>query len=182
MRTTTADVAGITVQTLDAEARLIHLAVHALESWFHGFKLLHLCDVAWTVAMSEPDYRDLWPLARAWGAAYHLELALRIVDRLWSVPAARTLLAERQPSIALRTALRLVGDERVLVDRNTGPTHPWPRRAAIELVWGIAVRGLRTKLRFSLGRRVAAARWRLARRRDCGAATVDASDATHTRR
>ena len=41
---------GIEVTTLDPEATLIHLAVHALEAWFHGFKLLHLYDVAWTIA------------------------------------------------------------------------------------------------------------------------------------
>jgi hypothetical protein len=91
-------------------------------------------------------------------------------------------LAERRPSIALRAALRLVGNYRVLVDRDTGPTYPWPRRAAVELVWGIAVRGLRTKLWFSLGRRVAAARWRLTRWSNRGAAAADASGATRTRR
>lgn len=162
-RTTTVQVAGVALSTLDAEASLIHLAVHALEAWFHGFKLLHLCDVAWIVARSTARYGDLWELADTWGAAYHLELALRLADRLWSVPAARALLADRRPSAWMRAALRLAGAERILVDRNIGPADPWPRRAAVELAWGLAVRGLRAKLGFSLARRVAVGRWRLAR-------------------
>jgi hypothetical protein len=167
-RTTTVRVAGVDVQTLDAEAMLIHLAVHALDAWFHGFKLLHLNDVAWTAARRAGLYRDLWELAEAWGAAYHLELALRLVDRLSPVPGAAALLAGRQPSLWMRTALRLVGTEQVLVDgrveRGAEPPAPWARRAAAELGWGLAVRGMRAKLGFSLARRVAAARWRLARR------------------
>jgi hypothetical protein len=162
-RTTTVWVAGIEVQTLDAEARLIHLAVHALDAWFHGFKLLHLCDVAWTVARAPVAYQDLWELADAWGAAYHLELALRLVDRLWSVPSTRALLAGRRPAAQMRASLRLAGTARVLVDRKIGAEDPWPKRAAVEFAWGLAVRGLRAKLGFSCARRIAAARWRLAR-------------------
>ena len=164
-RTRVVHVAGIELRTLDAEATLIHLAVHALEAWFHSFKLLHLNDVAWTVAASAERYRDLWQLADAWGAAYHVELALRLVERLVAVPAARTLLAGRPLSPRMRAALSVVGRESVLVDRNIAPTDPWPRRAAIELVWGLAVGGLRTKLAFSVARRVAVARWRLALRK-----------------
>ena len=167
-RTRMVQVAGIEVDTLDAEATLIHLAVHALEAWFHGFKLLHLLDVAWTVARREP-YRDLWALADAWGAPYHLELALRLVDRLCGGPAAGALLAGRRPSPWMRTALHVVGTEEMLVDRRVergaAPADSWPRRAAVELGWGLAVRGMRAKLGFSLARRVAAAQWRLARRR-----------------
>src|SRR5262249_12319374 len=111
-RTRLMPVAGIEVRTLDAEASLIHLAVHALETWFHSFKLLHLNDVAWTVSAAAGTYRDLWPLADAWGATYHLELALRLVDRLAAVPAARALLAGRHPSPRMRAALRLTGSAR----------------------------------------------------------------------
>jgi putative nucleotidyltransferase-like protein len=163
VRTTTVSVAGIELQTLDAEASLIHLAVHALEAWFHGFRLLHLCDVAWTVARPTAGYGDLWQLADAWGAAYQLELALRLVDQLWSVPSARALLAGRRASAQMRASLRLAGTERVLIDRNIDAADPWPRRAAVELAWGLAVRGLRAKLGFSFARRIAVARWRLAR-------------------
>jgi Uncharacterised nucleotidyltransferase len=162
-RTTTVRVAGIELQTLDAEARLIHLAVHALEAWFHGFRLLHLCDVAWTVARAPAGYRDLWELADAWGAAYHLELALRLADQLWSVPSARTLLADRRPSAPMQASVRFAGTERMLVDRDIGVEDPWAKRAAVEFAWGLAVRGLRAKLGFSFARRIAAARWRLAR-------------------
>jgi hypothetical protein len=161
-RTRAVQVAGIELRTLDAEATLIHLCVHALEAWFHSFRLLHLTDVAWTVADAGDRYRDLWQLADAWGAAYHVELALRLVDRFAAVPAARVLLAGRRPSPRLRLAQLLVARERVLVDRNIAPDDPWPRRAAIELAWGFAVGGLRSKLGFSLARRVAVARWRLA--------------------
>lgn len=168
-RTTAVQVAGLEVQTLDAEAMLIHLAVHALEAWFHGFKLLHLNDVAWTVSRRAGEYGDLWELADAWGAAYHLELALRMVDQLSPVPAAAALLAGRRPSLWMRTALRMAGTETILVDRRVErgatPPDPWARRAAVELGWGLAVRGMRAKLAFSLARRVAAAQWRLARRR-----------------
>ncbi len=134
-RTTAVQVAGIELHTLDAEASVIHLAVHALEAWFRGFRLLHLGDVAWWIAVSPVRRDDLWALADAWGAAYHLELALRLVDRLFSVAAAGTLLAGRRPSAWMRASLRLVGSERILVDRNISPTDPWPRRAAVELAW-----------------------------------------------
>jgi Uncharacterised nucleotidyltransferase len=168
-RTTTAQVAGVDVRTLDGEAMLIHLAVHALDAWFHGFKLLHLNDVAWTVARRVGQYRDLWELADAWGAAYHLELALRLVDQLSPVPAAAALLEGRRPSQWMRTALRVAGREQVLIDgraeRRVTPQHSWARRAAVEVGWGLAVRGMRAKLGFSVARRGAAARWRLARRR-----------------
>ena len=167
-RTTTVHVAGVEVQTLDAEAMLIHLAVHALEAWFHGFKLLHLNDVAWTVSRRVGQYRDLWELAGVWGAAYHLELALRLVDWLSPVPAAAALLAGRRPSLWMRTALRVAGRETILVDgrveRGATPPESWARRSAVELSWGLAVRGMRAKLGFSLARRVAAAQWRLAHR------------------
>ena len=162
-RTAAVHVAGVDLHTLDAEASLIHLAVHALEAWFRGFRLLHLGDVAWSVADSAARRGDLWDLAEAWGAAYHLELALRLVDRLFSVAGARALLAGRRPSAWMRTSLRLAGNERILVDRNIDPKDSWPRRAAVELAWGLAVRSLRAKLGFSFARRVAAGRWRLAR-------------------
>ena len=157
----TATVAGIEVRTLAPEARLLHLAVHALEAWFHGFKLLHLCDVAWTVERTPVG--DPWPLAAAWGATHHLELALHLADRCFDVPAARVLLAGRRSSPRLRAALRLIGRAEVLVDRDIGPQYSWGRRAAIELAWGFAVAGLRAKLDYSAGRRLAAARFRLSR-------------------
>ena len=161
-RTTMVRVAGVELHGLDAEASLIHLAVHALEAWFRGFRLLHLGDVAWSVAGSAARPDDLWRLAEAWGAAYHLELALRVVDRLFSIAAARTLLAGRRPSAWMRAALHLAGNDRILVDRNIDAADAWPRKAAVELAWGLAVRSLRAKLGFSLARRVAVARWRLA--------------------
>lgn len=166
-RTAAAQVAGIEVRTLDPEATLIHLAVHALDPWFHSFKLLHLCDVAWTVARGTTPYRDLWQLAAAWGAAFHLELALRLVDRSFDLAAARALLADRRASAAMRAALRLAGT-RFLIERPAGPTVAWPRRALVELGWGLAVRGMYPKLAFSIGRRFAAARWRLAQLRARG--------------
>lgn len=159
-RTMAVTVAGITVRTLDPDATLIHLAVHALEAWFHGFKLLHLYDVAWTATRWQDRFRGLWRLADEWGAAYHLELALRLSDRLSDVPAARALLEGRRATPWMRTALRVALTDRILVDRNVARSDTWRRRAAVELGWGLAVRGLQTKLRFSLARRLAAARWR----------------------
>jgi hypothetical protein len=168
-RTCAVQVAGVALQALDTEATVIHLAVHALEAWFHGFKLLHLCDVAWTVSAWEVRHAGLWALADAWGAGYHVELALRLVDHLWSVPAARALLVGRRPSAWMRASVRLAGSERVLVDGRSDAAHTWPRRAAVELAWGLAVRGLRAKLGFGIARRVAAARWRLSRWRSAPA-------------
>lgn len=159
-RTTTARVAGVELRTLDPQATLIHQAMHALEPWFHGFRLLHLCDIAWMVDHAPEPPPSLWTLAHEWGAAYHLELALRLVDRLFDVRAARTLLVGRQPSPWMREALRRIGSARVLVDRRIADDDPWPRRAAVELGWGLAVRGLRAKLTFSLARRRATWRWR----------------------
>jgi hypothetical protein len=161
-RRTTVSVAGIEVTTLDPEATLIHLAVHALEAWFHGFKLLHLYDVAWTIARWRDRYRDLWELADAWGASYQLELALRLIDRLSSPPAAAALLAGRRPSPWMRAALAYAGSADVLVDRKVEKTDSWTQRAVAELRWGMAVRGMRAKLGYSLTRRLATARWRLA--------------------
>jgi hypothetical protein len=161
-QTTSATVAGIEVRTLNTEAALIHQAVHALEPWFHSFRLLHLADVAWTVAAAPAQPDRLWQLAHAWGAAYHLELALRLVDTFFGPTGARTLLTGRPPSRRMRAALRLIASEEVLVDRNIADRDPWPRRAAVELAWGFAVGGLRAKIGFSLARRAVAWRWRLA--------------------
>jgi hypothetical protein len=163
-RTTTARVAGVELRTLDPQATLIHQSMHALEPWFHSFRLLHLCDVAWMVDRATEPLPSLWTLAHEWGAAYHLELALRLVDRLFDVRAARTLLVGRRPSAWMREALHRIGSEQVLVDRPIADDDPWPRRAAIELGWGLAVRGLRSKLIFSLARRRATRRWQRAQR------------------
>jgi hypothetical protein len=157
-------VAGIELRALDAEATAIHLAVHALEPWFHGFRLLHLCDFAWSIAVAPPPADALWGRAASWGAVYHLELALRLADRLFDLSAARALLVERPPRRAVAAALRFASATR-LIERRAGGTLAWPERAAIELAWGLAVRGMRPKLAYSIGRRITAARWRLECRR-----------------
>lgn len=164
-QTTLAEADGLEVRTLNGEATLIHQAMHALEAWFHSFRLLHLCDLAWMVANGTERYANLWPIAHDWGATYHVELALRLVDRLFAVPAARTLLAGRRPSAWMRSVLRLAGREQVLVDRNITDADPWPRRATVELAWGLAVRGVRAKVGFSIVRRIARSRWLRAERR-----------------
>jgi hypothetical protein len=149
------------VRTLDREATLVHLAVHAMEPWLHSFRLLHLCDVAWTVDQYTGRPQDLWAVADAWGAAHHLTLALGAVDRLLAVPNARTLAAHRPAGAVARTSLAVVAHPRAVVDPPIRRGDRWWKRAVAELGWGLAMRGLRAKAAHSLGRRAAAAWWRL---------------------
>lgn len=155
---------GVPVETLDADATLLYLAAHALDPWLHAFKLLHLCDVAWYAQTYRGDARRLWDLAQAWGARDELGIALRAAAELFDAPTAGALAAAHRPGTRARAGLALLRRRQLLIDAPVSPGNAWPRRAATELVWGLAIGGVRGKLAHVAARRIAAAWWRWAAR------------------
>src|SRR6185369_1021017 len=70
-RTRRVRVGGAEVPTLDRQAALIHLVLHATTCAFAGFRLLHLCDVVWSVEGN--DLEGTCDLAAQWNVADHVK-------------------------------------------------------------------------------------------------------------
>jgi Uncharacterised nucleotidyltransferase len=146
------------VTTLSPPATLIHLAVHATTCPFAGFRLLHLCDVAWAATRFAEHADDMWDLAEAWGAAAHLrdvfELTERALDVVLPASSRRRRWRPRSPMIA--PVFSIVADAAFLVGR-AGTSQR--RRAWTETVWSLAMGCLSHNLRRSLRVRLSRLRW-----------------------
>jgi hypothetical protein len=136
-------VGDVPVQTLNLEATLIHLAVHALRPGPIDFRLLHLCDVAWLIArLGQKLDADLaWKIANAWGAQHYLICALQMVRDLipFKSPSACDRLVDGR--FFSRMCLRLAADDGFLLD-NSLPENRWRRLGVVasrRFFWDLAL-------------------------------------------
>lgn len=158
-------VADTAIQTFNPEATLIHLAVHATTCSFAGFRLLHLCDVAWAASAMPPPYDRLWQLARAWGVDAHLDTVLDMTERVLSIACPPGLRLGRRPRGALNPWFRWATRAVFLVSANDAEMQSGVRRAWNELVWSLGMQCLGHNVQRSLRVRVARLRWEMLRRR-----------------
>jgi Uncharacterised nucleotidyltransferase len=161
-RTASVPVAGVRITTLDAEATLLHLAVHATTCSLAGFKLLPLCDVAWVVTQCG-GYRDLWELAAAWRVRAHLETVLDTVERGLGVSIPASVRAARPRRHEAGAAVRRVARDAFLIDYRGNTEVPRLQRAWAEILWNVAMGCLRYNVARSLRVRLSRLRWRLLR-------------------
>jgi hypothetical protein len=140
--------AGVQVTTLSPEATLIHLALHATTCSLAAFRLLHLCDVAWTAHRAAYDPDRLQRLASQWGAHRHLNMVLEMAASLFDPPIAES----RRP---LSPSPRLPDGTFLLDDA----AHSLPQRVWRETVWGITMGCLGHNLARSTAMRWTRAKW-----------------------
>ena len=159
-------VAGTQVTTLTPAATLIHLAIHATTCSFAGFRLLHLCDVAWAAMRLSGECQDLWTVAEQWGASAHLDSVLEMTERTLGVALPVELRhGDRQPRRMARPGFQWVARDTFLVDNGVGVGISLWRRAWMEALWSIAMRCLSDNLLRSLRVRWTRLRWQWQRRR-----------------
>jgi hypothetical protein len=158
--TMTVAVAGTQVTTLTPPATLIHLAIHATTCPFAGFRLLHLCDLAWAATRLSAECSDLWAVAEDWGASAHLDSVLELTERTLGVllPVERRC-GDRQPRRMARPGFQWVARDTFLVDHAAAAGNsPW-RRAWMEVLWSAAMRCLSDNLLRSVRVRWTRLRW-----------------------
>jgi putative nucleotidyltransferase-like protein len=159
-------VAGTQVTTLTPPATLIHLAIHATTCSFAGFRLLHLCDLAWAATRLRTQCRDLWTVAQEWGASAHLDSVLEMTERVLGVALPIELRhVGRQPRRIARPGFQWVARDAFLVDNAVGGGSSLWRRAWMEVLWSIAMGCLSDNLLRSVRVRWTRLRWQWQRRR-----------------
>jgi hypothetical protein len=156
-QTTAATVAGTRVATLNLEASLIHLAVHATTCSLAGFKLLPLCDIAWSVTRFGDEYRGLWELADAWGARSDVATVLQLVERVLNVPIPAALRRTPPPR---HWAFDRVASAEFLVEYRGRKDIPKLQRAWAEILWNLVMHCARWNVARSLRVRLSRAQWR----------------------
>lgn len=138
-RTTPTVVAGLPVQTLDAEATLAYVALHAMKDGRAAFRLLHLCDVAWLIARGS---RDRWEgalaLAAAWRTHHYLARAVEAAGRLFRLPGAALPPSPGLVAPLLRACFRLGGDP-VGGGPDGGPLRRVTRELLAEAFWELSM-------------------------------------------
>ena len=160
-RATPTVVAGLPMQTLDAEATLVYVALHAMKDGRADFRLLHLCDIAWLVARDRS--RDGWEramaLAAAWRTHHHLARGVEAARRLFRLPSAAAPPPPGLVAPLLQSCFRLSGDP-VGGGPGHGPLGRFTREVLAEALWDLSLGRPPRRA----GRRVlATARVRLAR-------------------
>ncbi len=164
--TTQVRVADLQVLTLTPAATVIHLAVHATTSAFAGFRLLHLCDVAWAAARFRDEMDGFWWLADKWGASAHLAAVFEMTERVLGVTLPLALhRAGRRPGVVTRHPFDVVARDTFLLGDADASSAAWWRRAWVEALWSIAMGCLRHNLVRSLRVRIARIHWQWERRR-----------------
>jgi hypothetical protein len=159
-------VAGTQVTTLTPPATLIHLAIHATTCSFAGFRLLHLCDLAWAATRLRAECQDLWAVAEDWGASAQLDSVLEMTERTLGVPLPPELRrGERQFRRSARPGFQWVARGAFLVDNAAAVGISLWQRAWMEILWSSAMRCLRHNLVRSLRVRWTRLRWQWQRRR-----------------
>ncbi len=121
-----------TVQTFTPAAALLHLAAHATAHLAAGFRLLHLCDLAWALRAYADALPAAWALADRWRMRRHLARVLALVGDLLDcdVPAlpGEATPPERPPRLDLG----------MLLEAPSLARGAWRARLAPELRWGLA--------------------------------------------
>jgi Uncharacterised nucleotidyltransferase len=105
-------VAETSVQTLGLEATLVYVAFHAMNDGAAGFRLLHLCDVAWLLARFGHCYQPdrVSAIAVAWHASHHLARALNAAGDLLGAPGITAQASRGIVNRLLDLCFRLAGD------------------------------------------------------------------------
>ncbi|UCC82209.1 MAG: nucleotidyltransferase family protein [Gemmatimonadota bacterium] len=122
---TEATVAGNAVTILNFEAALLHAALHAMAGPpTAGFRLLHLCDVAWIVQRAGHRLRPdvLQQLATDWRLERYLTCALEAADAIFPFPVTRSETYRPHRSVWSRTCLRLAEMDPSIVDERLPDT------------------------------------------------------------
>lgn len=148
------------VLTLTPPATLIHLVAHATTSLFNGFRLLHLCDVAWAAQRVATHDAETWQLARQWGVAAHLAQVCHLVERTFDVNLPLTAGA---PPVRPRPGFATVADPAFLLGATDLAKQPLPARLRAELAWGSAMGCLDRNLTVVADVSLARARFRFGR-------------------
>jgi hypothetical protein len=144
-QTTAVDVGGTQVLTLNGPATLIHLALHATTCLLNGFRMLHLCDIAWTAARRPEQQDAVWQLAAAWGLDAHLAVVFAAVERALgiAVPIATNGHAGNASN---RLWARAVTSEAFLLQSTELAQRPALARAWSEFVWSYTMGCLRRNI------------------------------------
>ena len=163
-------VADTEVLTLTPAATVIHLAVHATTCAFAGFRLLHLCDVAWAAAHFGDQLDGVWELAERWGIDAHLDGVFAMTEGVLGVSLPAVVRrAGRARNALTRPAFAVAASATFLVGDAGASNAAWWKRAWNEVTWSLAMRCLRHNLGRSVRVRLSRMRWqwrrwRLARR------------------
>ena len=160
---TTMELGGVTVQVLDPEATLLHLAMHAWSNRPWGFTLLHLCDAAWALRRLPIDPDRLARLADRWGCRDDLSRALYAVEHVLAVTPPPQL---RVAGGALRRARRfrrMVTPENLLEHYARPLPQGWARLKQ-DVDWGLTMGTLSSTAAWFLGQYTARLRYRARRR------------------
>ena len=159
-------VAGTQVTTLTPPATLIHLAIHATTCSFAGFRLLHLCDLAWAATRLRAECQDLWAVADEWGASAHLDSVLEMTERALAVALPLEVRHGARQSYRMgRPGFQCVACDAFLVDNAAAVESSLWRRVCMEVLWSTAMRCLSDNLLRSLRVRWTRLRWQWQRRR-----------------
>jgi hypothetical protein len=160
---TTALLGEVSVRVLDAEATLLHLAMHAWSNRPWGFALLHLCDVAWALHRLPLDPERLAKLADRWGGRHDLGRALYAVEHALGVPPPSGLWVDGG---ALRPSdrFRRMATSENLLERYARPVPRGWTRLKQEVGWGLAIGSLSSTAVWFLGQYTALIRYHAARR------------------
>jgi hypothetical protein len=153
-------VADIPVLTLNPAATVIHLAVHATTCSFAGFRLLHLCDVAWAVTRFNGPVAGFWELAEAWRVDRHLTAVLDMTERALGVPLPAALRRARPRSLLSGSAFELVARDTFLVGEAAATAPRRWQRVWNETMWSLAMGCLHHNLVRSLRVRLRRLQWR----------------------
>jgi hypothetical protein len=156
----TASVGGVTVTVLDSESMLLQLAMHAWSNRPWTFVLLHLCDVAWAVQRLPIDAQRLAMRADRWKGRGDLARALSAVESLFGVtsPGALRMVQDASPPTGL---FRRITSAENLIERHAQPAPRGVARYRRDLVWGVAMRSIRSTAIWEAGRYATRLRYRL---------------------
>ncbi len=170
-------VAGMRITTFNPAATLIHLAVHASTCALGGFRLLHLCDVAWTATRWNDRADGLWALAETWGVTTHLGDVLDAVERGLGVPISSAIQGGARRQTFPRFPLRQVATEAFLVEAGRDSDWSTLRRLWAEVLWNVAMGCLRWNVMRSVRTRLTRLQWGLWRWRQRGRTTHERTGA-----
>jgi len=137
-----APVGDTLVRTFTPAATLIHLAVHATTALLSGFRLMHLCDVAWAARHYAAHADAMWALADQWRVRRHLLVVFGMIERVLHIELPLALPARAPRRIADRW-LQAATAEPFLFDAPNHKRLPLSRRLWPEVQWSVAMGSLR---------------------------------------
>ncbi|HXQ21863.1 MAG TPA: nucleotidyltransferase family protein [Candidatus Acidoferrales bacterium] len=159
---TSSSVGGVNVRVLDAEATLLHLAMHSWSNRPWSFALLHLCDVAWALRRLPVDPERLAKLAERWGGRDDLDRALYAVEHVLGVRPPRGLQVDA--GVLPRSGrFRRMATPDNLLERYARPAPEGWARLKQEIDWGLAIGSLRSTGILLLGKYTALIRYHAGR-------------------